>query len=73
MAARQPPNDHHHHQNRGQEAFTMSVLVTFGITLGTGLTLALLWIGANSIRTTLQSRRPITEPPSDATLETEPH
>ncbi len=51
----------------------MTVLVTFGITLGTGLTLALLWIAATSIRATLQSRRFITEPPTEAVLEAEAH
>ncbi len=51
----------------------MTVLVTFGITLGTGLTLALLWIAATSIRATLQSRRLITEPPTEAVLEGEAH
>ncbi|RLB62944.1 MAG: hypothetical protein DRI90_07935 [Deltaproteobacteria bacterium] len=73
MAARSPLNDRHHHQDRGQEAFAMTVLVTFGITLGTGLTLALLWIAATSIRATLQSRRFITEPPTEAVLEAEAH
>jgi hypothetical protein len=44
----------------------MSVLVAFGITLGTGLALALLWIFATSLRGTLQLRRAVAEAPSDA-------
>ena len=72
VAARPPLNEHHHHQDRGQEAFTMSVLQAFGITYASGLALALLWIFASSIRTTLQLRRPIVEAPSDVVPETEP-
>ncbi len=50
----------------------MSVLQAFGITYASGLALALLWIFASSIRTTLQSRRAVAEAPSDVESETEP-
>ncbi len=51
----------------------MSVLLAFSITYVSGLALALLWIFATSIRTTLQTRRAIAAGPADVVPETETH
>ncbi len=43
----------------------MDALVSFAITLGTGLALALAWIGASSLRSTYRMSYPLPEPHSD--------